>query len=339
MKQKFFMVLLLFFLGMTGIVCMTRPGEAAEKKRPYLIKVNKQQNVVTVYERAKKGKYKPYKAFVCSTGAATPTGTFSLGAKYRWHQLMGPSYGQYCTRIYRGFLFHSVWYYKPNKNTQSYVQYNRLGTMASHGCIRLTVADSKWIYDNCPSGTKVVIYNASNPGPLGKPKARKMSGYMGWDPTDPDPNNPYFVKIRSFKLSARKKTLTLGGKKKKAKFTLRATKIRPKKAMIRKVKYTSSNKKIATVNQNGVVKAKRKGTCRIIVRTTDGTNRKKICTITVKKVVPKSKPKPKPVPTPTPTPAPTPVPTAVPTPTPVPTMTATPEPIEPVPSDIENGNN
>lgn len=156
----------------------------------YMIKINKQQNVVTIYKE-KDGKYKPHKAFVCSVGYATPTGAFSLGEKLRWHLLDGPSYGQYCTRITGSILFHSVWYYSQNKANQSYIQYNKLGTTASHGCVRLTVADAKWIYDNCPSGTKVTIYNAKNPGPLGKPSAIKVSGYSGWDPTDPDPANPY----------------------------------------------------------------------------------------------------------------------------------------------------
>lgn len=156
----------------------------------YMIKINKQQNVVTIYKE-KDGKYKPHKAFVCSVGYATPTGAFSLGEKLRWHLLDGPSYGQYCTRITGSILFHSVWYYSQNKADQSYIQYNKLGTTASHGCVRLTVADAKWIYDNCPSGTKVTIYNAKNPGPLGKPSAIKVSGYSGWDPTDPDPANPY----------------------------------------------------------------------------------------------------------------------------------------------------
>lgn len=156
----------------------------------YMIKINKQQNVVTVY-KDKNGTYKPHKAFVCSVGYATPTGTFSLGEKLRWHLLDGPSYGQYCSRITGSILFHSVWYYSQNKADQSYIQYNKLGSTASHGCVRLTVADAKWIYDNCPSGTRVTIYNAKNPGPLGKPSAIKVSGYSGWDPTDPDPANPY----------------------------------------------------------------------------------------------------------------------------------------------------
>lgn len=314
MKKKLSVWLLLFVLCLAGEMGMDRTGQAAEKKVQYMLKVNKQQNVVTVYKAGRKGKYMPYKAFVCSTGAATPLGTFTLGAKYRWHELMGPTYGQYCTRIYKGILFHSVWYYKPSKNMQSYAQYNRLGTMASHGCIRLTVAASKWIYDNCPSGTKVTIYNSSNPGPLGKPKARKMSGYMGWDPTDPDPNNPYFVKVRSLKISAGRKTLTLGTKKSKAKYRLRVTKIRPKKAMIKKVRYTSSRPEIATVNQKGVVRAKKPGTCRIIVQTTDGSRIQKVCKIKVKKVAKTSKPKVTPMPEPTLVPTPEPMPAVTPIP-------------------------
>lgn len=304
-KRKWTTLLLLVILFLFLGIYDSQEGQAKSKKT-YLIKVNKQQNVVTIYKKKKK-KYKPYKAFLCSAGKATPTGTFPLGQKYRWHELMGPSYGQYCVRITGSFLFHSVWYYKTQKNTQSYVQYNRLGTLASHGCVRLTVADSKWIYDNCPSGTKVTIYSSSNPGPLGKPKARKMSGYMGWDPTDPDPANPYFVEVKSFKLNKKKTTLTLGKGKKKAKITLKAYRFRPKKAMIKKVRYKSSNPKVATVNKNGIVKAKKVGKCKITVMTKDGSKLKRVCKVTVKKW----KPTPKPTPTPTPTPVPTPTPTAV----------------------------
>lgn len=321
MKKKISLFILLFLLALTVNFQTTN---AAAKKNTYMIKVNKQKNTVTVYRHKKKGKYKPYKAFVCSSGKATPVGTFSLGGKYRWHALVGPSYGQYCTRIYGSFLFHSVWYYQPKKNTQSYAQFNRLGTTASHGCIRLTVADSKWIYDHCPSGTKVVIYNSSKVGPLGKPKAQKVSGHMGWDPTDPDVHNPYLVKVKSIKLSHTKKTLKIGGKKKEAKFTLRVKKILPKKAMIKKVKYTSSNKKIATVNQKGVVIAKRKGTCKIFVETTDGSKIKKVCKITVKQVEKKPIVVPTPTPTPTFTPIPTPTFTPKPSPTAEPTPTSTP---------------
>lgn len=186
--KKILCVFLFTLLLLAG--CGIWKGTEAEAAGTYMIKVNKQQNVVTIY-KYKGGQYKPHKAFVCSVGYATPTGTYPLGEKIRWHLLDGPSYGQYCTRITGSILFHSVWYYSQEKSNQSYIQYNKLGTTASHGCVRLTVADAKWIYDNCPSGTKVVIYNSPKPGPLGKPSAIKVSGYSGWDPTDPDPANPY----------------------------------------------------------------------------------------------------------------------------------------------------
>lgn len=82
----------------------------------------------------------------------------------------GPSYGQYATRIYDGYLFHSVPYYSQHKDDVEYDEFNKLGTVASLGCIRLAVVDVKWIYDNCPLGTPVVIYNDKDPGPMGKPR-------------------------------------------------------------------------------------------------------------------------------------------------------------------------
>ena len=170
-------------------------------KLPYYIKINRQQNCVTVYALDSKGKYtKPVKAFACSVGVnnATPTGTFSIPAKYRWHTLMGGVYGQYCSRIHGGVLFHSVFYSAQDPSRLAYNSYNRLGQTASHGCVRLNVEDAKWIYDNCPVGTKVTIYDSKDPGPLGKPTPIRIdvnSPYRGWDPTDPDPRNPW-LKLR-----------------------------------------------------------------------------------------------------------------------------------------------
>lgn len=175
----------------------------------YYIKINKGTNVVTVYEQDGT----PYTAFTCSIGYATPIGTFNTLAKYRWWTLDGPSYGQYCTRITGSILFHSVWYYQQTTNSQSYTQYNRLGTTASHGCCRLTVAASKWIYDNCPVGTKVIIFNGSEKDdPLGKPQTIKVTGSRGWDPTDPAADNPYKTRSTKPVISVSKKTLAYGSK-------------------------------------------------------------------------------------------------------------------------------
>ncbi|MBQ3584128.1 MAG: L,D-transpeptidase family protein [Lachnospiraceae bacterium] len=165
----------------------------------YLIKVNRLLNCVTVYTKDANGEYTvPYKAMACSTGKNinnTPLGTFRTSSKYTWRLMVDGTHSQYATRVYGGILFHSVPCYAPQKNQLEYEEFNKLGSPASLGCIRLTVADSKWIYDNCPSGTTVIIYDdAESPGPLGKPSVITIpaeSPYKGWDPTDPDPNNPW----------------------------------------------------------------------------------------------------------------------------------------------------
>lgn len=384
MKKGMRTLLFVFFLALSCGAGISADAKSKSKAaKPYVIKINKQQNVVTVYRHKKGEQYTPYKAFVCSSGAATPIGTFSLGEKMRWHVLNGPSYGQYCCRIYKGFLFHSVWYHHPSKDSQSYVQYNRLGTTASHGCVRLTVWDAKWIYDNCPSGTKIMIYNSANPGPLGKPRAVKVSGYSGWDPTDPDPANPYQkrqpslggvgdgkvtygskvklmkgvtardsfganmtskvrteiafkalpkdrykkvrkvdskipgtykvtysvtdilhhtakktavlqvvpkVRIKSIKLSAPSKTLYVGGKASEREYRLKVGAVRPKKASYKKVRYTTSDKKIATVSQKGVVRARKAGKAVIKVLALDGSGKTAVCRVTVRKAPGKSQP-------------------------------------------------
>lgn len=164
---------------------------------PYYIKINRQQNVITVYEKDETGEYTvPVRAILCSTGLynATPKGVFHLSNKYIWRELNGGVYGQYASRITGGVLFHSVPYASKNKSTLYWDKYNKLGQQASMGCVRLTVEDAKWIYDNCPSGTAVEVYDSEDPGPLGKPETLKLDKdnvNKGWDPTDPDENNPW----------------------------------------------------------------------------------------------------------------------------------------------------
>ena len=175
----------------------TQQSASDEAEFPYYIKVNRRQNCITIYTLDENGEYTvPYKAMICSTGLynATPRGTFHLSTKYLWRELYGKVYGQYATRITGGVLFHSVPYYKKSKSALCTDKYNKLGQQASMGCVRLTVEDAKWIADNCPSGTTVEIYDDDDPGPLGKPEAAHIdtdSPNKGWDPTDPDVDNPW----------------------------------------------------------------------------------------------------------------------------------------------------
>lgn len=146
---------------------------------------------------------------VCSTGAPdskTPLMTGKVGIKMRWGYLYGDVWGQYCTQFKGDFLFHSVYYKSRNKkNTLVGKEYNKLGTSCSMGCVRLSVMDAKWIYENCSRGTKVTVYSSKYPGPLGKTKPQKVSSKCGWDPTDPDKNNPiYRIKKPVITISAKK---------------------------------------------------------------------------------------------------------------------------------------
>lgn len=151
----------------------------------YEIKINKQMSCVTVYAKdGNNGYIIPVVAFACSPGSATPTGTFYTQEKYRWHHLYGAD-GQFCTRITGHVLFHSPPYSSFNNHTLWPKEYNKLGTWASSGCVRLRSGDAKWIYDNCSSGTKVTIYNSSTVGPFSKPVYSKIPLSQTWDPTDP----------------------------------------------------------------------------------------------------------------------------------------------------------
>lgn len=209
-RKKTLSLLLILALVFSIVFGSVSISDAATYTGKYWLKVNEQRNVITAYKKID-GKWKPVRAMLCSTGlgGTTPKGTFYTQGKWRWGALMNDVYGQYCTHITEDILFHSVYYkdcYK--KNTQVTSQFNLLGSAASHGCIRLSVMDAKWIYNNCKVGTKVTVYRSSTSGPLGKPKPIKVSQsrYAYWDPTDPDPANPYFI--------IRKPVITVSSKKK-----------------------------------------------------------------------------------------------------------------------------
>ncbi|MBR6159999.1 MAG: Ig-like domain-containing protein, partial [Lachnospiraceae bacterium] len=83
------------------------------------------------------------------------------------------------------------------------------------------------------------------------------------------------VKVKSIKLNKKKATVKVGGTLK-----LKVT-FKPKKPTNRKVTWKSSNKKIATVDKNGKIKAKKKGKVTITATSKDGKKKAK-CKVTVK---------------------------------------------------------
>lgn len=169
------------------------------EKNPYLLKVNRDQNCVTAYTYDKNGEYTvPIRSMICSTGIdkATVLGDdFYIYYKQEWNPLFNDVYGHYVSGFYGDYLFHSVPYMDASADTLETEEFNKLGGEGSLGCVRMETADVKWIYENCPENTQVIVYDDTNPGPLGKPEAIKITDHTcGWDPTDDAVENPYASK-------------------------------------------------------------------------------------------------------------------------------------------------
>ena len=135
--------------------------ESEEYVFPYKLVVDISDRRVYVYRWTGDGYRERLGSFKCCVGAPktpTPQGTFQGSGKAggRWYYFKDFNcYAQYAWRIQGGILFHSVTYSRPNENSGGSTR--SLGRAESHGCVRLTVSDAKWIYDNCPAGTTVVV--------------------------------------------------------------------------------------------------------------------------------------------------------------------------------------
>lgn len=142
----------------TDVVNHKQPVRARKGSNNFRVNVNLSKQKVFIYKNKKL-----VKTISCSSGIPnkdnkTPTGHFKIndysglsfynnkyeeGAKY-WVGFMGAEY-----------LFHSV---PTDKNGQIIQrEANKIGTAASHGCIRLPMSDALWFYETIPEGTDVFI--------------------------------------------------------------------------------------------------------------------------------------------------------------------------------------
>ena len=173
-------LLTLICLAVTALPFMGTAALAAK----YYITVDITNQIVTVYVNGNTSDSGIVRQMICSTGKSatpTPTGTFSLPNKTyntertEWYYFPEYNcYAKWATRIYKGILFHSVLYTAAKKGpTKSST--NALGSKASHGCVRLRVADAKWIAQNCPAGTKCKIYSSGKKNTALRKKLLKKS--------------------------------------------------------------------------------------------------------------------------------------------------------------------
>ena len=276
MKKLRFLALILLFVLLFGTF-----SASAAPLLPYAVKVNRAWNTVTVYTHDENGQYTvPVKAMICSTarpGYVTPLGTYRMSAyRTQWQLMLDGTYGQYATQFYGNYLFHSICYEDDRHDAMKRDSYNNLGNAASMGCVRLETADAKWLFDNCPSGTSVTVYeDYDSPGPLGKPA--KTVGHIaaevhnGWDPTDPAAGNPWQnAEVTSMELSDTELSLTAGEAA-----SLTAV-YEPETAIIN---WISSDPAVAQADAAGTVTALSEGEAVITVSGLKGVSAQ--CTVTV----------------------------------------------------------
>lgn len=100
------------------------------------------------------------RTIICSTGnnwTPTPIGAYLIGDKGPSF-LTGTNNSVICynwVRFNHNYLFHSVLCTRNGQVIQS--EAAKLGSKASHGCIRMPINDIKWFYNTIPRGTLVVI--------------------------------------------------------------------------------------------------------------------------------------------------------------------------------------
>lgn len=197
---------------LTEILNLKKSGSSNTNR--FAIEVNRAACAVTIYlynEETKKYDI-PVKTCAVSVGSDTwtnagtgglnedssytPLGNYSIctngiSVKYSLKEMHEPDgrilYARWSSHIVGNVYFHAIAVSAKSHYSLPSARYNRLGSPASAGCIRMTVADAKWVYDYASTGTPVKISkgNSSKPGPLGKAAVIKTTGSINYDPTDP----------------------------------------------------------------------------------------------------------------------------------------------------------
>ena len=135
--------------------------DAVAKRLPYRVEVSIDQQTVAVYHLNDQGSYDLEQQFTCSTGLgnSTPRGIFLDGyPANRWHYFKKfDCWAQYSFEIEGNILFHSVLYSDKDESTLRKGSVYALGSPASHGCIRLSVKNAKWLFTHCSKGSLVIV--------------------------------------------------------------------------------------------------------------------------------------------------------------------------------------
>ena len=120
----------------------------------FLIYVDLNNFKVNIF-KGKKNQWIILKSYLCTIGknsTPTPKGTFKIGVKGLYFGVNKGYKCWYYSSFKGNYLFHSIIY-----NLDGSIRDGRLGMKLSDGCIRLLKDNAKYIWDNVPRGTSVII--------------------------------------------------------------------------------------------------------------------------------------------------------------------------------------
>lgn len=133
------------------------PVRAQPGRDKYQVEVNIAQQKVFVEKNGV-----PIRTMTCSTGLPgkeTPLGTFKINQYYglNFYNHKYQEGANYWVGFKKAvYLFHSVPVDKQGNMIEA--EADKLGTPASHGCIRMSMKDAFWFYETVPAGTEVTIH-------------------------------------------------------------------------------------------------------------------------------------------------------------------------------------
>ena len=156
-----------YIFGSSNGVLLRKIGDDVDKSiynkssaTKYIIVVVKNNHTVRVYS-GKKNNWSKQKTWTCTIGkASTPTksGDYTIYWKEEYQQNTSKTCRWwYCSHFNKQLQFQSVLYDANPIAGKGKLVDGRLGVSVSDGAVRLKLENAKWIYDNAPNGTKVVV--------------------------------------------------------------------------------------------------------------------------------------------------------------------------------------
>lgn len=183
--------------GASSVTKPTTPSTPSAKPKAtlksYRIEIDLTNQIGTVYGIYSDKSAKVMMSEFVSTarkGKTTPTGNFKIQgasggrkAKLRTAKMeSGKSYAEYLCRFHGAKCMHTVPFRK--RQTTGHVnktEFNKLGSPASGGCVRMPWKLAHYIYTKCPVGTPVKVFR----GVKGKYPAGKPTKYHATTDMDP----------------------------------------------------------------------------------------------------------------------------------------------------------